>query len=122
MKNESVTFETLPFAVSEVKCDLSQIKGDVDEIRRILEKIAPSAFTSDHWLDLNELCEYHPDNPTKATVYSWVSSKSIPVHKSSKRLRFLKSEIDSWLLQGRKKTFSEIAKEAETYIHSNKKG
>lgn len=70
----------------------------------------------ERWFDLNELCNYHPDKPSKPTVYGWVNAGIIPVHKGGKKLRFLKSEIDSWLKQGRKKTFSEIACEAENYL------
>jgi len=77
-----------------------------------LEHLPPE---SDLWFNLIELCEYLPDKPTKATVYSWVNSGFIPVHKSSKKLRFLKSEIDFWLLQGRKKTISEIEAEANSF-------
>jgi len=75
---------------------------------------------TDRWFDLNELCIYHPDKPSKPTVYGWVHSGLIPVHKGSKKLRFLKSEIDSWIKQGRKKTYAEIAIEAEQYL--TKKG
>ena len=74
----------------------------------------------DRWFDLTELCNYHPDKPTKATVYGWVNSRTIPVHKGGKKLRFLKSEIDSWLRQGRKKTLTEISCEAETYLLTKK--
>jgi excisionase family DNA binding protein len=71
---------------------------------------------TDRWLDLNELCIYHPDKPSKPTVYGWVNAGTIPVHKGGKKLRFLKSEIDSWLRQGKKKTLAETASEAETYL------
>ena len=79
-----------------------------------------SPIESDRWFDLNELCSYHPDKPTKPTVYGWVNAGTIPVHKGGKKLRFLKSEIDSWLKQGRKKTLVEISSEAENYL--KKKG
>lgn len=75
---------------------------------------------TDRWFDLNELCQYHPDKPTKPTVYGWVNAGTIPVHKGGKKLRFLKSEIDAWLRQGRKKTLAETAAEAENYL--KKKG
>ena len=52
---------------------------------------------ADIWFDLKELCNYHPDKPSKPTVYGWVNAKTIPVHKNGKKLRFLKSEIDNWL-------------------------
>jgi site-specific DNA-methyltransferase (adenine-specific) len=45
----------------------------------------------------DELCEYMPDRPTKATVYGWVHANKVPVHKGGKKLRFLKSEIDNWM-------------------------
>jgi excisionase family DNA binding protein len=77
---------------------------------------------TDRWFDLNEFCNYHPDKPTKPTVYGWVNAGTIPVHKGGKKLRFLKSEIDSWLMQGRKKTLLEIASETSTYLPNNKKG
>ncbi len=53
--------------------------------------------TPDRWMNLNELCEYMPDRPSKATVYGWVNSSNIPVYKGGKKLRFLKSEIDKWM-------------------------
>ena len=76
---------------------------------------------TDRWFDLSELCQYHPDKPSKATVYGWVNAGTIPVHKSAKKLRFLKSEIDAWLMQGRKKTLAEAASEADIYLQAKKK-
>ena len=73
----------------------------------------------DSWFDLNELCIYHPDKPSKPTVYGWVNAGTVPVHKGPKKLRFLKSEIDNWLRQGKKKTFAETASEADTYLKKN---
>lgn len=75
---------------------------------------------TDRWFDLNELCQYHPDKPSKPTVYGWVSAGTIPVHKSGKKLRFLKAEIDSWLRKGRKKTQADIAHAAELYCQTKK--
>jgi hypothetical protein len=45
----------------------------------------------------------------------------IPVHKGGKKLRFLKSEIDNWLRQGRKKSNAEIEVEADQYLKNKKK-
>jgi excisionase family DNA binding protein len=73
---------------------------------------------SDRWFDLNELCNYHPDKPSKPTVYGWVNAGLIPVHKGGKKLRFLKSEIDDWLKQGKRKSLAETEAEAELYIKS----
>jgi hypothetical protein len=74
----------------------------------------------DRWFDLDELCNYLPDKPAKATVYGYIHFGKIPYHKGQKKLRFLKSEIDTWLKEGKRKTFAETASEADEYI--NKKG
>lgn len=112
---EGLTLETLPKAFSHLTNEVSEIK------RLLLEKSNEQPIETDHWFDLNEFCIYHPDKPSKPTVYGWVNAGTIPVHKSGKKLRFLKSEIDNWLRQGRKKTLAETASEAEKYL-KNKKG
>jgi predicted DNA-binding transcriptional regulator AlpA len=76
---------------------------------------------NDRWLDINELCQYHPDKPTKATVYGWVNARTIPVHKGGKKLRFLVSEIDDWLLSDRLQSQAEMVNEAGKYL-VNKNG
>lgn len=101
-----LTLETLPKAFTQLSNEVSEIK------RLLLEKSNPPPAEADRWLDLTELCQYHPDKPTKATVYLWVSAARIPVHKGGKKLRFLKSEIDEWLKRGRKKTWAEAEADA----------
>ncbi len=108
--NEGLTLETLPKAFSHLTNEVSEIK------RLLLEMSNEKPTDTDRWFDLNELCIYLPDKPSKFTVYSWVNINAIPVHKGSKKLRFLKSEIDNWLKQGRKKTLAEINNEAESYL------
>jgi hypothetical protein len=70
-----------------------------------------SEYGHDRWLDLNEYCNYNPAKPTKATVYSQVHDGIIPYHKKGKKLFFLKSEIDQWLKEGRRKTVAELQRE-----------
>lgn len=94
-----------------------------NSIKKVLStQQAEQPTETDRWFDLNELCIYHPDKPSKPTVYGWVNAGTIPVHKGGKKLRFLKSEIDSWLKQGRKKTLIELTSEADQYLSSKKKG
>ncbi len=79
-----------------------------DELEALIEKSVKKVLfelkelktegVPDRWMNLNELCEYLPDNPSKATVYGWVHNNKIPVHKGGKKLRFLKSEVDNWML------------------------
>jgi len=113
---EHLTLETLPKAFTQLTNEVSEIK------RLLLEKSNEQPTEPDCWFDLNELCQYHPDKPSKPTVYGWVNACTIPVHKGGKKLRFLKSEIDSWLKQGRKKTLAETATEADQYLMHKKKG
>ena len=86
---------------------LNQCKKAFSEIA-----IPPPPPDPDKWMNIRELCEYLPEKPKIQTVYSWCSSSLIPVNKKSKRLYFLKSEIDLWLKSGRRKTFAEM--QAET--------
>jgi excisionase family DNA binding protein len=113
---QNLTLETLPKAFSELTNEVSEIK------RLLIEKSNQHEGEPDRWFDLNELCQYHPDKPTKPTVYGWVNAGLIPVHKGGKKLRFLKSEIDTWLRTGRKKTVVELQAEADTYLQTKKKG
>ena len=109
-----ITFEQLPKAFSNLTNEVSEIK------RLLLEKSNEQPTETERWFNLTELCTYHPDKPQKPTVYGWVNAKSIPVHKSGKKLRFLKSEIDFWLKKGKKKTFEEIDNETEQYFKTKK--
>lgn len=81
-------------------------------------KQAQSELTTekDRWFDLAELVAYDPEKRTKPTFYGYVSTGAIPYHKRGKKLIFLKSEIDSWLKKGRKRTLEEIATDADKLI------
>lgn len=108
-------FEDLPFAISSLCQEMAEIKELL-----ILTKKGENEH-EEKWFDLTELCRYHPDKPTKATVYSWVSAGLIPVHKGGKKLRFLKSEIDTWLKQGKKLSNQDTVLAALEFL-TNKKG
>ena len=97
-----ITHDNLPKAVSELINKVDQL------VLLLLEKTTPSRQSEERWFDLEEVCNYLPDKPTKPTVYNWIHNRSIPCHKGQKKLRFLKSEIDAWLSQGSKRTMAEI--------------
>ncbi len=103
---------TNPFEVIEAR--LSNIETLLLDIKHNPKEQA----NSDRWFNLDELCNYLPDKPAKQTIYGYVSAGLIPVHKhqGSKKLRFLKSEIDAWLKSGRKKTIAEIESESDDYL------
>jgi excisionase family DNA binding protein len=71
------------------------LKKVLEELKELKE--SKPKETPDRWMNLDELCQYIPDRPSKATVYGWVHADRVPVHKGGKKLRFLKSEIDNWM-------------------------
>jgi len=73
---------------------------------------------TDQWFSLDELCEYLPGNPAKATLYGKVHRREMPHKKVGKRLMFLKSEIDDWLKSHGRKTVSEIEAEADKNLNN----
>ena len=109
------TFEQLPKAVTQLFDKLDNIE------RLLLNNSNQPQPDPERWLNLSELCEYLPDKPVKPTVYGWVHQRVIPNHRRGKKLYFLKSEIDTWLKAGRKKTIAETASEADQYINSKRK-
>lgn len=119
MKN--ITFDALPELVGLI---LQKIEGLENRILQTPSSVnASSAQNGTAWLDLEELCSYLPDKPSKSTVYSWVGKGYIPYHKkeNGKKLYFLHSEIDAWLASGRKKTHSEIEAEAIANISTGRR-
>jgi excisionase family DNA binding protein len=60
-------------------------------------------------------------NLSVPTIYGFTQRAEIPVCKRSKRLYFSKLELTDWIKQGRKKTISETAIEAASFM-SKKRG
>lgn len=109
-------FDELPEAINYL----------INKVESLEQKVKELSSTKDtpeqqEWLDIDGLCQYVPTHPAKQTVYTWVNEKIIPFYKSSKKLLFLRSEIDDWLRQGRRKNNEELKREAEVFI-TKKKG
>ena len=111
-----LSLEELPAAVSELTEEFMELKIFLHN------HFNQSQVEQDRWLSLQEFRAYHPDKPAYSTIYGWTSNRTVPFHKHGKKLRFLKSEIDSWLMTGRNKTSGEITDEAETYLAGKGKG
>lgn len=82
----------------------------------ILSSYAQSESQSDDWLNVKQLCAYLPDHPCRNTIYKWKNKGTIPCHKRSKHLYFLKSEIDAWLKSGRRKTINEMQSKIDSNL------
>ena len=108
MEDKNITFEDLPKAMSWMMDKLNKL----DSI--------PQVRPADQWMNLKELCEYLPSHPAEQTVYGWTSCHQIPFHKRGKRIMFLKSEIDTWLHDGKRKSQKELAEEAAQFINAKR--
>lgn len=108
---------TNPFDVIEARL------SNIETLLLDLKHNPKAQSNSDRWFNLDELCDYLPDKPAKSTIYGYVSAGLIPVHKQqgSKKLRFLKSDIDEWLKLGRRKTITEIESESDNYVVKERK-
>lgn len=84
----------------EIINSIEALSSEVYQLKILISNLtSPGAK---NWMNLKELCLYLPDHPSKNTVYAWVGQSKIPYHKpkGSKKLRFLRDEIDAWLLSG----------------------
>jgi predicted DNA-binding transcriptional regulator AlpA len=61
-------------------------------------------------------------NLSKATIYTLNSKGELPSMKRSKRLYFSKLELMEYLKKGRRKTNTEISKDADQYVKSKDGG
>lgn len=79
-------------------------------------KMSPNPQMQNSLLTLEEAANYL--NLAKQTLYGFTSKRLIPFVKKGKKLYFQQEELEKWLLEGKKRTKSEI----EAGINSNKKG
>ena len=115
MEDKNITFENLPKAMSWMMDKLNELDSKIDGLNNI-----PQVRPADQWMNLKELCEYLPSHPAEQTVYGWTSCHQIPFHKRGKRIMFLKSEIDAWLHDGKRKSQKELAEEAAQFINAKR--
>ena len=112
--NEMITLESMPKAMAYLIAKVEALE------KALLEKSEAPAAPVDRWLNIDELKAYLPDHPAKATIYGWVSKREIPYHKGGKKLRFLQSDIDKWLSNGKRRSGSELRNEADKYCKTRK--
>lgn len=94
MEDKNITFEDLPKAMSWMMDKLNKLDSKIDGLNNI-----PQVRPADQWMNLKELCEYLPSHPAEQT---------------------LKSEIDAWLHDGKRKSQKELAEEAAQFINAKR--
>ena len=96
---------------------LNRIENKLGEFDTFIHRgISNNLPETDHPITIQQVSEQ--TKLSVATLYGYVSRNEIPFSKrpNSKRLWFSKQEITNWLLDGRKKTISEISNQANTYV------
>ena len=99
---DTITFDELPQAVSNILDGIAEIKS-------ICEDIRGKDTGQDTYMTIEELCAYHPDHPSHQTVRRWKRLGYIPYYKDevTRRVKFKKSEIDAWLASSRHMSLQE---------------
>jgi excisionase family DNA binding protein len=82
-------------------------------VRKVLgeQRNYNEAQDNDPMFSIKEACAFL--NLAQQTLYGFTSKREIPFIKRGKKLYFRKSELNSWLLEGKKKSKSELLKELE---------
>lgn len=108
-----LTFEQLPKAVNQLSQRLESIERLLTQKQAEPHLKADELFTIQQAADLLHLSVF--------TIYGLVSRSEIPSMKRGKRLYFSKDELTDWVKATRKKTASDAAKEADTFLTIQKK-
>jgi excisionase family DNA binding protein len=109
-----LSFDMLPNAVSRLLNEVGDLK------RLLLEKIIEQPKRGGEIFDVDEAAKFC--RLSKPTIYALVSRLEIPHSKKGKRLYFSEDELKVWISEGRRKTQTELAADAKTYIaHKSKK-
>ncbi len=109
---KEISFNDLPKAVEEINNRLIEIEN------LLIEQGRDPANKPDIRFTVKELADYL--HIAVSTVYGLVWNRRIPHEKRGKRLYFLKSDIDTWLSQGRRKTVEEISREVPDKMRGEK--
>jgi len=88
----TITFNDIPTYLLELNRKVDILLSKVDE---------PQEQNEDKLFTIEELIAYLPEKPARQTIYGWVNNRLVPFEKYSKRLYFRKSDIDTWLSNGR---------------------
>jgi excisionase family DNA binding protein len=107
-----------PFEIFDNR--LENIENILFQLKQLVPSVPPDVAI---WMDIDGLCSYHPNNPSKKTVYAWTYKGKIPHYKDpgGKGVRFLKSEIDEWLKTGRVSTKHETSDNPTQFLKKRKK-
>ena len=116
------TFDMIPILMANLLEDNKLLSQKLDAInKKISASVGNINKDEDRRMDVSEAQKYIPGHPAVQTIYGWTSNNLIPYHKVGKRIYFLKSELDAWLLKEGHKSNDDLLREAEEYVNSHRK-
>lgn len=116
------TFDMIPILMANLLEDNKLLSQKLDAInKKISASVGNINKDEDRRMDVSEAQKYIPGHPAVQTIYGWTSNNLIPYHKVGKRIYFLKSELDAWLLKEGHKSQDDLLREAEEYVNSHRK-
>jgi len=81
-----------------------------NSLRKVLnEQSKLSQKTEDEIFNINQAAKFL--NLALPTIYGFTAKRAIPFYKRAKKLYFKKSDLEKWIMDGRRKTSSEIIAE-----------
>lgn len=104
-----------------IQLDSEQLFEVIESAVRKVISEQPSAIAPSNGktiFNLHQFCEYI--GLSKQTAYKLTSKGLVPFSKRGKRLYFEKAVIDSWLLQHRAGSTSQIEQKADEYLIVNR--
>ena len=111
---EALTFDKMPEAVAQI---LQRLEGIEKTLQKGNESSGP---VIDRFFNPDEAAKFL--NISKARVYTKHSNSLLPGCKIGNRLFFREMDLIDLMKAGRKRTFAEIALEADSYLAKNNKG
>ncbi len=116
------TFDMIPILMANLLEDNKLLSQKLDAInKKISASVGNINKDEDRRMDVSEAQKYIPGHPAVQTIYGWTSNNMIPYHKVGKRIYFVKSELDAWLLKEGHKSQDDLRREAEEYVNSRRK-
>ena len=115
------TFDMIPTLMANLLEDNKILSAKLDDISKKISAVNKSSKDDDRRMDVTEAQKYIPGHPAVQTIYGWTSNNMIPYHKVGKRIYFIKSELDAWLLKEGHKSQDDLRREAEEYVNSRRK-
>ena len=115
------TFDMIPMLMANLLEDNKILSAKLDDISKKISAVNKNSKDDDRRMDVTEAQKYIPGHPAVQTIYGWTSNNMIPYHKVGKRIYFVKSELDAWLLKEGHKSQDDLLREAEEYVNSRRK-